>query len=310
MIAIVVHGGAGGTSPVARRGCRKAAEIGMEILWKGGSALDASVAAVEWMENSGNFNAGRGSVLREDGKTIQMDAAVAFFNGAEVLQGLVVAVENIRNPVLLALEIMKSPHLELAGSGAAAFAEKVGLLPHPGPSRLALQRYQRLREAIERGELSTAAPGWTPEAYERYFGDSEQEENGASSLAASGKECDTVGAIALDRSGRVATSASTGGMNLMLSGRVGDVANRGAGFQIGPRGGVLATGVGEEIIRQEGSGKVFQLIQVGLHPQQACEQVVKLFDLKFPVGFIALTIDGVAGIASNRDMPSYSIVEQ
>ncbi len=307
MIAIVVHGGAGGTSRAAQRGCRQAAEIGMEILRKGGSALDASVAAVEWMENSGNFNAGTGSVLRMD-RSIQMDAAVAVAHGSLVTQGAVEVVEDVQNPVLLAVEVLKTPHVKIAGDGAVQLARRLGLPGHPGPSRLALQRHQRLLKAIERGELDTAAPGWTPEALAQFFGEGDIE-SGSGSLVSVEKECDTVGAIAFDRVDRVATAASTGGMSIMLPGRVGDVTARGAGFEIGSLGGVLSTGIGEEIIRLQGAGSVFQFIQRGVLPQLACELTVQLFGQNIPVGFIALTKDGV-GIASNRDMPSHSIVEE
>jgi len=311
MIAIVVHGGAGGTSRVAqKRGCVTAAEIGMKILRRGGSALEAVVATVRWMEDSGVFNAGVGSVLRFDGQSIQMDAVVAVFDGSGVTQGAVEIVEDVRNPVLLAVEVMKTPHVKLGGDGAVQFARRLGLPGHPGPSPLALARHERLRRLIEREGIATAAPGWSPEALARLFDWDAQAENGdgGETIASVAEGCDTVGAVALDTVGRFALAASTGGMSVMLRGRIGDVPVRGAGFQIGSFGGVLATGIGEEIIRLEGSNKVSQLIQLGLHPQRACEQAVQLFDPTIPVGFIALTKDGV-GIASNRDMPSHSIVE-
>lgn len=303
MAVIVVHGGAGSTSSAAERGCRRATEVGMEILRKGGHALDAVLAAVEWMENSGKYNAGIGSIVRFDGTTIQMDAVVATSDG---LQGAVEAVEDVRNPVLLAAEVLKTPHMTLAGQGATDFARRLGLSPHPGPNTLAIQRHQRLLKAIERGEINIAAPGWTPEALADLLGEQEKNGDGVSSVPT--QDCDTVGAVALDTEGKFAVAASTGGMSIMLRGRVGDVPDRGAGFQIGPLGGALATGIGEEIKRQRGSDKVYQLIQVGLHPQQACEQIVGLFDPSIPIGFIALTKEGI-GIASNRKMPSHSIVE-
>ena len=47
-----------------------------EVLATGGSALDAAIAAVVVLEDDGRFNAGAGSVLRMDGVSIEMDAAV------------------------------------------------------------------------------------------------------------------------------------------------------------------------------------------------------------------------------------------
>ena len=179
MAAIVVHGGAGGTSRVAqKRGCVTAAEIGMEILRNGGSALEAVVAAVRWMEDSGVFNAGTGSVLRFDGHTIQMDAAVAVWDGSQVTQGAVEIVEDVQNPVLLAVEVLKSPHVKIAADGAVQLARRLGLPGHPGPSKLAIARHQRLLKTIEEKGIATAAPGWTPEALARFLDWDDQAENG------------------------------------------------------------------------------------------------------------------------------------
>ena len=46
MYGIVVHGGAGGTSPRARRGVKNAAMSGRNILRDGGSGLEAAITAV------------------------------------------------------------------------------------------------------------------------------------------------------------------------------------------------------------------------------------------------------------------------
>lgn len=303
---IVVHGGAGATSPAARKGCRTAAEMSAEILRHGGYVLEAVVEAVRLMEETGDFNAGVGSVLRFDGETIQADAVVATSDGRE---GAIEVVEDLRNPVLLARAVMDTPHLKLAGPGATEFARRLGLEKHPGPSQFARRRHARLMKAVREGNLDVVAPGWTQELIEMLLGARQENGDGAHVLPVSTEVCDTVGAVALDRSGTFALAASTGGMSIMMPGRVGDVPVRGAGFQIGPLGAVLATGIGEIIIRLRGADGVYRHLEKGFSPQQACEQVVSLFEPHIPVGFIALTRDGV-GIASNRDMPSHSIVEQ
>lgn len=78
-IAIVVHGGAGWIRDevvdAARAGCRRAADAGWQVLSRGGSALDAVVAAVVVLEDDPFFNAGRGSVLTRAGD-VEMDALV------------------------------------------------------------------------------------------------------------------------------------------------------------------------------------------------------------------------------------------
>lgn len=63
-------------------------------------------------------------------------------------------------------------------------------------------------------------------------------------------EADTVGAVAIDESGRIAVGASTGGIQLKLAGRVGDSAIPGAGLYADDSlGGVALSGIGEHSMR-------------------------------------------------------------
>ncbi|MBI4138199.1 MAG: isoaspartyl peptidase/L-asparaginase [Candidatus Wildermuthbacteria bacterium] len=291
MYGIIVHGGAGGTSPLAEEGCRRAAEIGMDILRRGGSSLDAVIAAVRFLEDSGDFNAGTGSVLRADGKTIEMDAVVANSSG---MYGAVAAVRDIKNPVLLALALSATTTRFLVGDGARAFARQMGLEDHPGPTPRALERAAQLRAllmgAYRGGTLSTVAPGWDPVELQQYG--IIPEGDGALFYA---RDCDTVGAIGLDRQGVFAIAGSTGGSGLMRLGRVGDVTADGAGHRLGSFGGVLATGVGEAIMARRGAEQVARLIEeMGFAPQDACAHVaLKVFPPETDVGFIAMNRNGV-----------------
>ncbi len=291
MIAIVVHGGAGGTSSHTKRGCQHAAEVGIKILREGGGALDAAVAVIEWMENSGRYNAGAGSILRLDGQTIEMDAAVA---SSEGIFGAVEVVKKVKNPVRLALAVTKTPHHILTGEGAATLAKQLALEPHPGPTPRVLKRYESMRKAVEAGKL--VPPGWTSEELEKLWG-------------TEGFPSDTIGAIVLDSKGVVALASSTGGSGLMRPGRVGDVPIRGSGWQIGEHGGVLATGIGEVIMEREGSGRVYNFIAQNLTPERACQLVAGEFPTDVPVGFIALNKQGSIGIGANCEMDTHSIVE-
>jgi L-asparaginase / beta-aspartyl-peptidase len=303
VFGIVVHGGAGGTSSEAEEGCRLAAEYGMDILQQGGSALDAAIKAVTNMEDSGRFNAGLGSILRIDG-TIEMDAAVVDSRGT---QGSVGAVGGVKNPVLLALEVARSPHLMLTAEGATAFARERGLDPHPGPTERARQRLEDLKNEVRASLIAGEIPtGWTKADLQKFTGS-----DGSYSPYLSVPKThhhDTVGAITLDREGRFALAASTGGSGLMRSGRVGDVPVRGAGYELGPLGVVLATGVGEDIIRNKGSERVYRLLEQEFGPERACREILPFFTSTV-VGFIAMTREAV-GIATNSQMASHSITEE
>lgn len=103
----------------------------MEMLADGESALTAAVRAVGYLENDPRFNAGSGSQLRIDGRTIQLDAACMTCDGEF---GAVACLEGVRNPIDLARGVLlESPHILLTGEGARIFARAQGipLLPLP-----------------------------------------------------------------------------------------------------------------------------------------------------------------------------------
>ena len=119
---VVVHGGAGSPG-VFTDGCKIACERAFAMLEAGTSSLDTVTEAVKVMEDDGRFNAGIGSALRLDGKTIEMDAAIM---NSEGKIGIVMAIKKIRNPVLAAREVLRTPHIALAGDGATVFARRQG----------------------------------------------------------------------------------------------------------------------------------------------------------------------------------------
>src|SRR5262245_37516795 len=107
-MTIVVHGGAGEDPPQGRAGrqagVERAAEAGAAVLARGGSALDAVVAAVVVLEDDPHFNAGRGSLLTEEG-VVEMDASL--MDGAELRAGAVAAVRRVANPIQAAFAVMR-----------------------------------------------------------------------------------------------------------------------------------------------------------------------------------------------------------
>src|SRR3546814_5147380 len=62
------------------------------------------------------FNAGKGAVFTHDGRN-ELDASL--MDGATRMAGAVAGVHNVKNPILLAREVMQhSPHVMMAGAGA------------------------------------------------------------------------------------------------------------------------------------------------------------------------------------------------
>ena len=118
---IICHGGAGHT-PKVQDGVDKAAEEGWKILKETDNPTLAATAATIVMEDDFRFNAGTGSCLREDGR-VQTDAAVATSDGR---MGAITNLENFKNPVLIARELLDEFVIMLAGEGANQFALEKG----------------------------------------------------------------------------------------------------------------------------------------------------------------------------------------
>lgn len=292
---IVTHGGAAAPSSF-NDGCERAAHRGKEILDAGGTALEAAVAAVTIMEDDGRFNAGSGSVLRMDGVSIEMDAAVMDTRGR---LGAVAAVYDVKNPVHLALAVTETPHVVMVADGAVSFARRRGFPVHTHqPSERARRIYRELCDQLKARDFSDM-PAW--EAFDLVanwnFARSPED-----ALAA----CDTVGAVALDQEGQVAVATSTGGAAPMLRGRVGDTPIVGCGFYAGEHGAVAATGLGEEIIRRMLSMRVYQRLAEGDDPQRACDWGVAQVPGHVDIGVIAVNARGT-GHATNRHMPCWAL---
>ncbi len=87
---------------------------------------------------------------------------------------------------------------------------------------------------------------------------------------------ETVGAVALDRTGTVAAGASTGGVDLMLPGRVGDTPLIGSGVYADNEGGAVSmTGLGEGIIRLAVAKEICANLAQGVRPAAAAHAVLK-----------------------------------
>ncbi|GAB2994951.1 isoaspartyl peptidase/L-asparaginase [Arenimonas maotaiensis] len=229
--ALVIHGGAGVITrkdlPAAKQAEYEAAlnqalDAGDAVLKRGGSAREAVIAAVRVMEDSPLFNAGKGAVFNAEGGH-ELDAAI--MEGHTRRAGAVAGARTVKNPVLLAEAIMAhSPHVMLAGAGAEAFADTRPELERVEPTYFDTpHRLEQLRKAQDAVRMAVRPEKNT------YFG--------------------TVGAVALDREGRIAAATSTGGMTNKRWGRIGDAPIIGAGTYADAQCGVSATGWGEFFIR-------------------------------------------------------------
>jgi L-asparaginase/beta-aspartyl-peptidase (threonine type) len=286
---VVTHGGTN-SPPEWSDGCERAARVGAGILAAGGSALDAVVAAVRDMEDDGRFNAGRGSCLRLDGETLEMDAGVMESTGRI---GAVAALRGFCHPVEAARAASGTPHILYAGEGAALLARAFGLEPWTGGATEAMrERHRRIVESFR--DPAARPPAWRGVDLGRIW-------NFSAPLPPGLRPEDTVGAVARDASGRFAVANSTGGSRPMLLGRVGDSPLPGAGFWAGPHGAVAATGIGEEIIRRLACREIHDRLASGAAPVEAIRAVTDMFPPD--VAFGAIAVSALAsGEGANRSM--------
>ena len=224
---IVVHGGAGRTPrkyvDERRRHLGRAAEKGFEVLLGEGAAVDAVVEAVAYMEDCGFFNAGSGSIPTSNGY-VELDAAVMDEGGGF---GAVGAVPNIKNPVRLALEVLRrTPHRIIVGHEAKHFGLRLGFREMYADE---LNGVKRIWDYVSSGEGDVDRFLERLRCVKEVFGD-------------------TVGAVAVDLNGRLAAAVSTGGLLFKMSGRVGDSSILGAGIMVDKLCAAVATGIGEYII--------------------------------------------------------------
>jgi beta-aspartyl-peptidase (threonine type) len=290
MYSMLIHGGAGDwppeDEPAALAGMRRALEAGDRLLAAGADAVDAVVSAVVVLEDDPVFNAGTGACLNLDGE-VELDASV--MAGADMRCGGVAALKRVRNPVLVARKVMEeTDHCLLAGEGARAFARAAGFADHDPVTERALARYDERLRAL-RGDGPTNLPRLRARLRNQH-----------------GIGGGTVGAVALDASGRLAAATSTGGISLKLPGRVGDTPIPGAGNYASPHAAASATGHGELILRTLATRTLCDLIADGRTAGEAVEAMLARLagDLPAGVGFIALDRAGGMGVAHDTaDMP-------
>ncbi len=297
LYGVVVHGGAG-SPPHFSDGCKKACESAFNLLETGKSSLDAVIEAARILEDDGRFNAGSGSSLRLDGKTVEMDASVMDSKGNI---GIVMAIKNVKNPILVARDVIETPHVALAGEGAAVFARKRGFAPFYQVSQTALERYKRVKQIIKEGRLNEEAPRWKDHNIESLW----NFEN------TSYKEvyCDTIGAVAIDKQGILAAANSTGGFAPMMMGRIGDSPMIGCGFYAGPSCAIVATGMGEEIIKRMPAKTVYDMVSHGEDIKNACKKGINMFPPEIKIGIIAISKEGFT-VTSNTEMANYVLVKE
>ena len=283
--SIAIHGGAGtilkeDMTPELEQAyiqaLQDALNVGYAVLEQGGTAVNAVKASVVLLEDNLLFNAGRGSVFTKKGVQ-EMDAAI--MDGSTMNAGAVAGLQNIRNPIELAMEVMhNSNHVFLSGEGAVDFALKQGVKLEPDEYFFSQFRYDQWK-AVRDSDGYTL--DHTNQQVESLMKD---------------KKFGTVGATACDVHGNIAAATSTGGMTNKKYGRIGDSPMIGAGtYANNQTCAISCTGHGEPFICAVAAHDVSCLMEYkNLSLSEAMNVVVhdKLIKLQGEGGMIGVDAKG------------------
>lgn len=286
---IICHGGAGAKKRYwqeAQASVKRAADEGYKILKKGGSALDAVTRAVSVMEDSPVLNAGTGSYIQLDG-IARMDACIM---DDELNVGAVIQISDVKNPIQVARKILElKVHSVLMGELASNFARTCGFPIYDPRTDRRIEEWLKIRKKFAKYHWHELIMSLKEEAENR-------------------EKMSTVGAVAIDKKGRLAAGTSTGGLKIDLPGRVGDVPLVGCGNYACKYGAVSCTGVGEKIIKVVLAKSVCDFMARGMSAKKACEEGINLINsVKGQAGLIAIDSNGNVGWAYNSPFMSFSV---
>ena len=243
---LIIHGGAGsslkgkGGVEVIRRSLYKVVEEVYSFLLAGASAKDAVVRGCQLLEDDPRFNAGTGSVLQSDGQ-IRMSAAL--MDGEHRRFSGVINVSRVQHPIDLAQTLQNSPDRVLSDYGAAELLRELQIPSYDALTDIRLQEWmQERQENFVKTMAGVVA---------------EQE------LVDSNARYGTIGVVALDERGYLASGTSTGGKGFERIGRVSDSAMP-AGNYATADAAVSCTGIGEDIIDECLAARIVVRVTDGL----------------------------------------------
>lgn len=256
-----------------------ALEIGYSTLKKGGTAEQAVINVISYLEDNPLFNSGKGSVLNAEGQ-VEMDASIML--GEDLKAGAVAGVTTIKHPIQAAALVMnKSKHVMMAGDGAEKFAKSQKLELEDPSYFITEERKASLKKMQEKQSREL---------------DEEQYDKGKGPSDVLNSKFGTVGVVALDKKGNLAAGTSTGGMSNKLYNRIGDSPVIGAGtYADNATCAVSCTGHGEYFIRLSVAHEVSALMK---HKEWELDQAanhvihVELEQLGGKGGLIALDQNG------------------
>ena len=281
----------------------------IEQMRRDADVLDAVVAGINEVEDDPqDTSVGYGGLPNADG-VVELDAAV--MHGATHQSGAVAALRNIRNPSLVAVQVMRrTGHALLVGQAAFEFARSLGF-----PEQDLL--------------TDTSREAWLKWKANLNHGDDWLDDDQRAEPRSSGGPVEsipftegTIHVSAVNDGSDLAACTSTSGLSYKIPGRVGDSPIVGAGlFLDNAVGSAGSTGRGEAVIESVASFEVVRHMADGVDPTEACLRAVRsivrhtrrpyLLDDRgkpdFQVAMYALRKDGAYGAACIRKGKSFAV---
>jgi len=271
--AIIVHGGAGS---IKDRSLAERLEGCRVAALAGWERLRSGGQALDAVESAVIWLENNPLFNAGTGSTLnragQVEMDAAIMDGASLRAGAVAAVGCIKNPIRVARRVLEDGRHILLAGEGARAFARAAGIPECAPGSLIVEA-----------------------AHERW-----QERQG------------TVGAVALDRSGRIAVATSTGGVFNKLPGRIGDSPLLGCGTYADDNGGVSCTGHGEAIMRVLLAKRALDSIPRGLDASHAANEAIAFLAAKTGStgGLILIDRNGVIGYGRNTShMPVCWVTE-
>ncbi len=269
----------------------------IEVLRRGGTAVEAAIAAVKAVEDDlRDHGVGTGGIPNILGE-VELDASI--MDGRTLAAGAVGALKHYPHPIEVARRVMEcTPHVMLVGAGAELFARTHGFQP----ANLLTPEAEAIWRAVIRGERSTeqnvyedryqlymsVVRRWTELLHQELFG--------------------TTNVIVRDLAGNIASAVSTSGWGFKWPGRLGDSPIIGAGNYADNRFGAAAcTGRGEMAIRCATAHSVVMYLRFGSTLEEALRQDDPYAEADTVMNIVAMDRDGNVAAASTSPEATYVV---
>jgi len=281
-------------------GFSNATESARASLMRGGSALDAVVAAATRCEvDQCDGTVGYGGSPDENGETT-LDAMV--MDGASMKVGAVGALRGVKNAVGVARAVLeRTRHSLLVGDQATDFAVRMGfpledLRTPESISEWRKWKTEKCQPNFWKDVSPDPARGCGPYQPKRA-----EDARSSSSAASSSSASDTIGVVVVDASGHVVAGTSTNGASHKIPGRVGDSPIPGSGAYADDEvGGAVATGDGDVMMRFLPAYQAVENLRQGMTPNDAAADAVKRIVRRHPGfegGVVVAAVGGGFGAA-------------